>query len=606
MNSNSSVQFNEQGIPVSTTFDDIYFSVESGVDESQYVFLAHNGLPERWLSLPAHYSFTIAETGFGTGLNFLLTWQQFLEHAPANTRLHFVSFEKFPLSRQQLEQAYQLLKPITELGQSLLEHYPATNPGCHRIILSQGRVILDLWIGDLNEILPEWLPQAQHQIDAWFLDGFAPAKNPEMWQPTLFDAMSQTAHNETTFATFTAAGSVKRSLQQSGFQVQKVPGFGRKREMLCGHYHSAEVCQKYYDRRDVTIIGGGISAACSALALKQKGVHVRVVSADTADGASGNPQGAVYPLLHAEHTPLSRFYYQAFSTATSFYRSFCADHWFPVGVMQPAFNDDRALRYQRIADELYAPETVRYLPQPEAEQEAGVSLAVPALHYPKAGWLRPAATVKHLLEQAQVELITGQVKALQRTESDRWQISLNDGRLLTAERIVIATGHQINSLLPEGIRPLPIQPVRGQVSLIKTTPLLSPLKTVLCFKGYLVPADGNHHCVGATFNRDREDLEPHSGDDEENLQQLAENAKQPWAESLQVTTQRVSVRATSPDHQPVIGTVAKNLQVVTGLGSRGFTSAPILAEVLACQLTGELMPLTQDALRRISVSRFKS
>jgi len=599
------VQFNEQGVPVSTTFDDIYFSVESGVDESHYVFLTQNGLPDRWQSLPAHYSFTIAETGFGTGLNFLLTWKSFLEHAPANTRLHFISFEKFPLSRQQLEQAYQLLAQVADFSSEFLLHYPATNPGCHRLILSQGRVILDLWIGDLNQQLPEWLPQAKQQVDAWFLDGFAPAKNPEMWQPTLFDAMRTAAHNNTSFATFTAAGNVRRSLQQHGFLVRKVPGFGRKREMLCGYYDTAELSQKYYNRRDVTIVGGGISTACCALALKQRGVNVRVISADTAGGASGNPQGAVYPLLHAEHTPLSRFYWQAFSTATSFYQNFCSPHWFPVGVMQPAYNDDRAKRYQRIANQLYTEDTVHYLNPSEAQQEAGVSLSVSALHYPKAGWLRPAEVVKSLLEKAQVELIEGKVDALRQTESGSWEIIMDEGNSLFAERIILATGQNINALLPENVKPLPIQPVRGQVSLVKTTSELSPLKTVLCFKGYLVPEDGKNHCVGATFNRDNDDLKPNAKDNEENLQQLADNAKESWAQSLQVATQRVSVRATSPDHQPIIGPVAENLHVFTGLGSRGFTSAPILGEILACQLTGELVPLTQDALRRISSCRFK-
>ncbi|RUO67267.1 bifunctional tRNA (5-methylaminomethyl-2-thiouridine)(34)-methyltransferase MnmD/FAD-dependent 5-carboxymethylaminomethyl-2-thiouridine(34) oxidoreductase MnmC [Idiomarina ramblicola] len=605
MNSSSSVQFNEHGVPVSTTFDDIYFSVDSGVDESQYVFLNQNGLPERWHSLPDHYCFTIAETGFGTGLNFLLTWKRFLEHAPANTRLHFVSFEKFPLSRQQLQQAYQLLTPVAQLSSQFLEHYPAVNPGCHRIILSQGRVILDLWIGDLNELLPDWLPQAQQQVDAWFLDGFAPAKNPEMWQPALYDAMAQTAHSDTTFSTFTAAGSVKRELQQAGFKVKKVPGFGRKRDMLCGLYNQATDKKKHNDRRSVTIIGGGISAACSALALRQRGVDVRLITPEIADGASGNPQAAVYPLLHAEHTPLSRLYWQAFSTATSFYRSFCAENWFPTGVMQPAFNDDRARRYQRIADHLYAEETVRYLQQPEAEKAAGVSLAFAALHYPRAGWLRPSKVVKTLLEKANTEFIEGKVKALEQTANGSWQITLNNGELLSAERVVVASGHQVNLLLPENIEPLPIQPVRGQVSLVKTTPELSALKTVLCFKGYLVPEDDNTHCVGATFHRDSDDLEARTEDDEENLQQLNQNAQESWSESLEVTAHRVSVRATSPDHQPVIGTVAKNLHVVTALGSRGFTSAPILAEIIACQLTGELVPLTQDALRRIAVSRFK-
>ncbi|MCA1767883.1 MAG: tRNA (5-methylaminomethyl-2-thiouridine)(34)-methyltransferase MnmD, partial [Idiomarina sp.] len=409
MNSNSFVQFNEHGVPVSTTFDDIYFSVDSGVDESQYVFLKQNGLPERWQSLSTHYCFTIAETGFGTGLNFLLAWKHFLEQAPQSTRLHFISFEKFPLSRQQLEQAYQLLKPVAELSAQFLEHYPATNPGCHRIILSQGRVILDLWIGDLNDLLPQWLPQAQQQIDTWFLDGFAPAKNPEMWQPTLYDAMAHTAHSETTFSTFTAAGSVRRALEQAGFTVNKTKGFGRKRDMLCGHYNNATVKRKQNDRRDVTIIGGGVSAACSALALKQRGVNVRLITPKVADGASGNSQGAVYPLLHAEHTPLSKFYWQAFSTATSFYRNFCAEHWFPTGVMQPAFNDDRARRYQRIADHLYAKDTVCYLPTTDAERAAGVSLSVPALHYPRAGWLRPSQVVKTVLEKANIELIEATV-----------------------------------------------------------------------------------------------------------------------------------------------------------------------------------------------------
>tara|TARA_R100000655_G_scaffold25793_1_gene53046 strand:- start:192249 stop:194066 length:1818 start_codon:yes stop_codon:yes gene_type:complete len=605
LNSNSSVQFNEQGVPVSTTFDDIYFSVDNGVDESQYVFLAQNGLPDRWQTLSAHGCFTIAETGFGTGLNFLLTWQRFLEHAPSDTRLHFVSFEKYPLSRSQLNQAYQLLKPVAEVSSEFLKHYPAPDPGCHRLILSQGRVILDLWIGDINELLPQWLPQAQQKVDAWFLDGFAPAKNPEMWQHSLYEAMSQASYSKTTFATFTAAGSVRRALQQAGFLVSKVPGFGRKREMLCGQYSESNKLKRS-DRRNVTIIGGGISAACTALALTRRGVDVKVISPDIADGASGNPQGAVYPLLHAEHTPLSRFYWQAFSTATSFYQTFCSENWFPTGVMQPAFNEQRKTRYQRIADNLYAKESVNYLQPAEAGEKAGVPLGVPALLYPKAGWLRPEAVVKSLFKAAGVELVKAKAVSLKQTDNKDWNVLLDNGESLSAERVVIATGHHVNSLLPQDIEALPIQPVRGQVSLVQTTSKLSSLKAVLCFKGYLVPADKEHHCVGATFSRNNDSLATKAEDNEENIRQLTENAQQPWAESLDVKTARVSVRATSPDHQPVAGALSDNLYILTGLGSRGFTSAPVLGEMLACQLTEELMPLTESALRRISARRFQS
>lgn len=601
------MQFNEQGVPVSTTFDDIYFSVDSGIDESQYVFLDHNQLTERWQALSDDANFTIAETGFGTGLNFLLTWMQFLTHAPKQARLHFVSFEKYPLSRQQLEEAYRLLSPLASYCTEFLTYYPATDPGCHRLILSEGRVTLDLWIGEINDILPEWAPQAKQRIDAWFLDGFAPAKNPQMWQSTLYRAMRQTAHQHTTFATFTAAGAVKRALQEHGFQVIKAPGFGRKRDMLCGHLSSANAgdTRLATDARHVTVIGGGISAATTAYALARRGVSVRVIAPGVATGASGNPQGAVYPLLHAEHTPLSAFYWQAFSTAKSLYQQRSPAAWFDSGVMQPAFNEQRAQRYQRLSQGLYTHDTVRYLSQDEAEETAGIPLGSTALHYPNAGWLRPTDVVEQLLQHGNIEYTNAAVDSLSEGSASGWVITLTTGQTLTSERVVLATGHQLNQLLPDALPSLPIQPVRGQITQVNTTPELSQLKTVLCYKGYVTPEDSGAHCLGATFNRNNESLAADPEDDERNLIQLAENAQTLWSQGLKKTTNRVSVRATTPDHQPVVGAIGSNLYVMTGLGSRGFTSAPLVAEVLACQLTGELQPLTDTALRRISVSRFK-
>lgn len=607
MSSHSSVQFNEQGVPVSTTFDDIYFSVDSGIDESQYVFLDHNQLAQRWRALPDDANFTIAETGFGTGLNFLLTWMQFLTHAPKQARLHFVSFEKYPLTRKELKEAYRLLSPLSDYCATFLAYYPATEPGCHRLVLSGGRVTLDLWIGEINDILPEWVPQAKHRIDAWFLDGFAPAKNPQMWQNTLYSAMRQTAHQHTTFATFTAAGAVKRALQEHGFQVIKAPGFGRKRDMLCGHIAPTEAnhIQHTLDKRPVTLIGGGISAATSAYALARRGVSVRVIAPGLATGASGNPQGAVYPLLHAEHTPLSALYWQAFSTAKSLYQQRCPAAWFDSGVMQPAFNEQRAQRYQRLSQGLYTHDTVRYLPQDKAEEMAGIALGSAALYYPNAGWLRPTIVVQQLLQHRNIEYTDAAVDSLTENSDSGWVITLTTGQTLISERVILATGHQLKQLLPDTLPPLPIQPVRGQITQVNTTPELRPLKTVLCYKGYITPEDAGAHCLGATFDRDNESLAADPEDDERNLIQLAENAQTQWSRELEKRTNRVSVRATTPDHQPVVGAIAPNLYVMTGLGSRGFTSAPIVAEVLACQITGELQPLTDTALRRISASRFK-
>ncbi|RXS44048.1 bifunctional tRNA (5-methylaminomethyl-2-thiouridine)(34)-methyltransferase MnmD/FAD-dependent 5-carboxymethylaminomethyl-2-thiouridine(34) oxidoreductase MnmC [Idiomarina sp. 29L] len=608
MNSKASVKFNEYGVPVSTTFDDIYFSIESGIDESQYVFLKHNGLPERWQNLKKQECFTVAETGFGTGLNFLLAWQQFLEHAPTNGRLHFISFEKFPLTKEQLQQAYALLPDVKKVSSILLEHYPSPEAGCHRLTFAGGRVTLDLWIGDVNELFPQWQPQAKHKVDAWFLDGFAPSKNPDMWQRQLFETMAVTAHEGTTYATFTAAGVVRRGLNDAGFAVNKVSGYGRKREMVCGQYQGQAVkleTQSVDPQTDsVVIIGGGISAACCALSLHKRGVTTKVISPSLADGASGNPQGAVYPLLHAEHTPLSRFYWQAFSTALNTYRQYVPGHWQASGVLQPAFNEQREQRFQKVASDLYNETTVRYLNAEDTNKTAGITIDTPALFYPQAGWLKPEPVVKSLFRQAGSEIVNHNVQSISRAAEGGWRISLSNGESIQAKRVVLATGHNFNELLPADVEPLPIKPVRGQITQVKTTKSLAPLKTVLCYKGYLVPESESIHCLGATFTRGETDLETRLEDNEENLKQLNDNAKQPWAKELDVHTQRASVRATTPDHQPVVGQLCSGLYGITGLGSRGFTSAPLLGEILAGLIGNDTLPLTDDALARLSPARF--
>lgn len=585
MNSSADIHFNSDGVPVSNQFDDIYFSVDSGIDESQYVFLQHNGLPHAFRQLPAHYEFVVTETGFGTGLNFLLCWQAFLKHAPASCRLVFVSFEKFPLSVEQLQQAYQALPSLQRLCTELLDHYPNPELGCHRLLLANGRVTLDLWIGDMNTLLSDYGRQAKTKVDRWFLDGFAPSKNPEMWQSSLFETMALTAHQGTRYATFTAAGVVKRGLQQAGFSVNKVKGFGRKREMLCGQAQQPALPVKApLKMTPVTIVGGGIAAATLALSLRRRGVAVTVNSRGVADGASGNPQGAVYPLLHAEQTPLSQFYLQAFSTAVSLYLPWRNRQWFNHGVLQPSFNEPRRHRAAKIASGLYSQQTVTQ--QTTDDINAGVPIGTSVLHYSKAGWLRPARMVEALFKAADVTVNPIAVDATQ---------------LLSADVTVIAAGHHSAQLIATatGQRPA-INPVRGQISQVKATDVSQQLTKVLCYKGYMIPADDGVHCIGATFNRGDASDDLRAADDEENLNSLQQCAAQPWTASLTVVDHRASVRATTPDHQPMVGHVNDNLYLFTGLGSRGLTAAPLLAEILAAQLTQGLQPLSSDALKRLA------
>jgi tRNA 5-methylaminomethyl-2-thiouridine biosynthesis bifunctional protein len=218
------------GLPYSTAFDDVYFSSDNGLLETEYVFIQGNALVERWQSL-ADNNFTIMETGFGTGLNFLCACKYWLEHAPANAVLLFTSVEKYPLSHTDMHKALQhwpALKPIAD--QLLAQYESLLNTG--NASLFNDRVTLQMLFGDATECLSELDVKA----DAWFLDGFAPSKNPDMWQQALFEQLARLSHINSTFATFTSAGIVRRGLNAAGFEVHKQPGFGKKREMICGYF----------------------------------------------------------------------------------------------------------------------------------------------------------------------------------------------------------------------------------------------------------------------------------------------------------------------------------------------------------------------------------
>ncbi len=234
----ANLEFNAEGTPVSRDFDDVYFSNDNGLEETRYVFLGGNRLPERFASHPRPLMI-VAESGFGTGLNFLTLWQAFdvfVRDNPDVTlqRLHFISFEKYPLKAEDLRLAHQRWPELAPWAHQLQAQWPSAFGGCHRLLLDGGRVTLDLWFGDINELTRELDDSLNQQVDAWFLDGFAPAKNPDMWTQDLFNAMARLARPGGTLATFTSAGFVRRGLQEAGFTMRKSKGFGRKREMLTG------------------------------------------------------------------------------------------------------------------------------------------------------------------------------------------------------------------------------------------------------------------------------------------------------------------------------------------------------------------------------------
>ncbi|MCF5395896.1 bifunctional tRNA (5-methylaminomethyl-2-thiouridine)(34)-methyltransferase MnmD/FAD-dependent 5-carboxymethylaminomethyl-2-thiouridine(34) oxidoreductase MnmC, partial [Pseudomonas syringae] len=318
------IDWDEHGNPRSRDFSDVYFSTESGLEETRHVFLVQNDLRQRFTELPDGGRLIIGETGFGTGLNFLCAWQLFDECAPANARLQFVSVEKYPLSHADLQRALALWPELSPFAGQLLDQYVAVHEGFQRLVFAGGRVTLTLLIGDALQMLP----QLDGQMDAWFLDGFAPAKNPEMWTPELFAELARLSTSSTTIGTFTSTGWVRRSLNAAGFKMKRVPGIGHKWEVLRGTFIAwpedvahPPAAKPWFARpapiggeRKALVIGAGLAGCATAQSLAQRGWQVSLLErhAAPAQEASGNPQGVLYLKLSAHGTALSQLILSGF------------------------------------------------------------------------------------------------------------------------------------------------------------------------------------------------------------------------------------------------------------------------------------------------------
>lgn len=643
------LDWNEAGTPVSSEFGDVYFSNDNGLSETRYVFLQQNRLPERFSHHDAD-SFVIGETGFGTGLNFLATMAAFLEQAADIGRcahLHFISFEKYPLSQSDLRKALAAWPDLASLSQALIAQWPLPVEGCHRLSFADGRVRLDLWFGDIKDTLP-LVPQGPNGlVDAWYLDGFSPAKNPEMWTQHLFDGLARLARPAATLSTFTCAGFVRRGLIDAGFAMKKVKGHGSKREMLAGMREGKQpehTIAPWYARPagregEVLIIGGGIASAMTALSLTERGRTVTLLCADgePASGASGNRQGALYPLLNGEHDALSRFYSLAFGYARNRLLSLAERH--PIafalcGVTQLGYDDKSAAKLARMSQGPFPPELMHPLDAAEVEQACGLPCGHGGVGYPLGGWLCPADLTRAALAEARagglLRLEYGAEIAAVHEHSDGWRVESSDGREWQAPNLVVAAGHQLPELLP--FAELPLYPVRGQVSHIPTTASLSRLKTVLCYDGYLTPAHDGQHCIGASYGRNQSGTDYSAEEQAQNQSRLqACLPKETWPGEVDVSGDeaRIGVRCASRDHLPVAGPVVRlaqleehyahlrtrqadaaplplhpGLYVLGALGSRGLCSAPLCGELVASEICGDPLPLAADLLETLHPARY--
>lgn len=655
-----------QDSPVAEDFGDVYFSRDGGADETAHVFLEQNDLPARFSACTPDDAFTIVETGFGTGLNWLTT--QALWHRESRTGsnqgwLHFVSVEKFPLRIEDLIRAQAMWPAFQEYATALQDQYPVLVPGFHRLVFPQWRSTLTLFLGDVAD----FITRVSTRVDAWFLDGFAPDRNPAMWTDSLYQGMAGLSHSATTFATFTAAGHVRRGLQASGFHVKKVAGFGRKREMLRGRFSDAakpearnpearrpEPRKPWLARPRVrhaekmaVVIGAGIAGTATAARLAMRGWSVTVLDASDAPatGASGNPAAILYPKLAPPSQADDHFPQQAWLFTLAELSRIPPDisGWHPCGVLQLLTGNQ-----QRDAEKLHdhpwlsagesaeassgVPQLAYAVDASAASQKAGIPLTHDALWHPHAGWLNANVWCRYLLDHPGIRLVTNtHVRALAPTDSG-WRLSDAEGKtLIDTPVVILANGLGARQWPVSDF--LPLQAVRGQISSVPASPLSGKLDTVLCHDGYISPplADGTH-CIGATYVPGDESQDVTATDHEKNRTTLHKYLPA-IADSMKATdawTGRTSLRCQSPDYLPMVGPLAdlsqfeqdyaglihgrvqhylelttrKGLYANLAQGSKGFTQALLCAEILAAELNGEPSPVSRDNLDALHPMRF--
>ena len=643
---NAQLDWDDQGRPHSRVFDDVYFSDTAGLEETRYVFIEQNALKERFAALRANGQMVIGETGFGTGLNFLCAWQLFEQTAQPDARLHFISVEKYPLTRDDLHRALALWPQLSDVSEQLLAAYFAIHPGFQTLTLGNGRVTLTLLIGDVLE----QLSQLDAQVDAWFLDGFAPAKNPDMWTPELFAQLARLAAPDATISTFTSTGWVRRALNEAGFKMRRTPGIGHKWEILRGTFLgvpeqalATSAVKPWYARppqptteRKALVIGGGLSGCASANSLARRGWQVVLLERHErlAKEASGNPQGVLYLKLSAHGTTLSQMIVSGFG-----YTRRLLEHlqrgrdWDDCGVLQLGFNAKEAQRQAQLAG-AFAPALVHMLDQPQAQALAGIELAQGGLFYPEGGWVHPPALCQYQAMHPNVQVLTHHDVVQLNNVDNQWQ-ACDGERVLASAPVVILAGAAEVKRIPASSG-LPLKRIRGQITQLVQTEHSAALNTVVCAEGYVAPGRMGEHTLGASFDFDNDDLTTTPAGHQGNLDLMDEISPQLsslFGEQLEPAQLQgwAAFRCTSPDYLPIVGPLSDpeafastyavlrkdarqvpdtpcpwlhGLYVNSGHGSRGLITAPLSGEMLAAWINNEPLPVPRTIAEACHPNRF--
>jgi tRNA 5-methylaminomethyl-2-thiouridine biosynthesis bifunctional protein len=590
----------------SEIFDDIYFSPENGLAETEHVFLEGNNLPSAWAGKD---DFTIVETGFGTGLNFLVCWRLFEEKAGKEQRLDYISFEKHPLSADQIKETLSLFgDKLGDRLYELVDQYPLRVPGFHRIIFNK-QIRLTIIFDDVNNALPELIVPGS--VDAWFLDGFAPSKNPEMWNENIYKEMARLSRQGTTFATFTVAGAVRRGLQAEGFSAEKAPGFGRKKEMLMGQFScdNKKTMMPVIKREkssNIAIIGGGLAGSACAYILKKHGFTPVIYekNINICSDAPANSIGLYNPRIAAHKTVESDYYTASFAQAVRTLGKIDDIDLIKCGYIHMVTDEKRAARYKETSENWgWHKDHMQYLSAAAASDAAGIKLDGSALYLPDSGCVSFVRLHEAFLDGVKINL----------------GAEINSAEDVEEDIVIIACYGAIRAGIGN-MGWLPIHTVRGQGTFICQTEATMSLKTGIGYGGHITPALSGLHSVGSTYQKWLNHVEILEEDHEFNLNRLRTKIPSIATEEIKVAGGRAGLRTATIDRFPVVGPVPdidewrkgkegpdadiSGMYVTTAHGSHGIVSTIASANLLADYISARPYGLGSSVATLLRPDRF--
>jgi tRNA 5-methylaminomethyl-2-thiouridine biosynthesis bifunctional protein len=639
----ATLAFNAAGVPFSTEFGDIYHSEGSGPGQAEHVFLHGNDLPGRWRSARV---FTIVEAGFGIGLNFLVTWQAWEADASRCERLHFVSIERHPFSCADLEVLHARYPLLVTQAAALRAAWPPATPGLHRLRFANGGITLTLAFGDIDVVARDLRLRA----DAFYLDGFAPDRNTEMWSGSNMKALARLATTGATLSTYTTARTVRDALTAAGFVCTKRTGFAPKRDMLAAHYAPSWPVRRPLGasraetERHALVIGAGVAGTAIARCMAVRGWRVDIVERGDApaSGASGLYAGVFQPHISSDDGVFSRLSRAAFLYAVDLWRARelrgATLPWKQCGVLTLADSaDDEARMTQALSTLRFPAQFAQAVNRGDARTLAGADVAAGGWWCPTAGWMRGSALVRDDLhgdlgavpsavlrgvDAVRVHLHSD-VATLDR-HNNQWQARDTAGAVIAQAPVaILANSHDATRFANFGTNA--ISAVRGQLSYLRAPPFRAP-RSVVCGNGYILPAIDGIAVAGATFDRESSDTQIDTASHDANLARVRRLLPASTIDTAMLQG-AVGFRCAARDRLPIIGAVvdvarvagsARNLAGVhlsdlprvPGLysafayGSRGLTWASIGAELLASQLDGEPLPVEGALVDAVDPGRF--